>query len=421
MSRYAATVAAAGLVAACAPEPVPSPPIVATRLVLADSVDHIDALAREPMVVSHPSGALFVTGYWDPVPPVWKSVDQGATWSRVDLGTAADGAAGNSDSDLAVGPDGTVYLITLVFDRATVKGVSIQVAVSHDVGGSWKWTRLSTTTLDDRPWIEVAPDGTAHAIWNDGAGVSHAISTDGGRTWAERERVNPQGGSSHLAVGPQGEVAVRLIPPSAANNQYHTGVDLIAVSLDRGETWERHAAPGGLSFALMWDTTVTPRRFAMPPQPRWVEPLAWDATGALYSFWAKDRDLWLGRSADRGATWTTWKVAEADSTPYFPYLIAHGRGDLAASWFSGHGDALRGNVARITVMPDGTPPAVAVAAPFVPESWVLPEYGPSGRDPAGEYLPLVLLNDGSLGLVAPIQDVAARRVGFSWRRYTTAP
>jgi hypothetical protein len=91
MSRYAATVAA-GLVAACAPEPVPSPPTVATRLVLADSVDHIDALAREPMVVSHPSGALFVTGYWDPVPPVWKSVDRGATWSRVDLGTAAAGA-----------------------------------------------------------------------------------------------------------------------------------------------------------------------------------------------------------------------------------------------------------------------------------------------------------------------------------------
>jgi hypothetical protein len=57
----------------------------------------------------------------------------------------------------------------------------------------------------------------------------------------------------------------------------------------------------------------------------------------------------------------------------------------------------------------------------VPESWGLPEYGPAGRDPAGEYLPLVLLNDGSLGLVAPIQDVAARRVGFSWRRYTTAP
>jgi len=403
---------------ACAQPPADSSSTPPATLVLADSVDHIDALAREPMVVAHPSGALFVTGYFDSIPRVWKSLDDGATWARVKVGTPADGAAGNSDCDLAVGPDGTLYLITLLFDRAAYKGVGVQVAVSHDVGNTWTWTRLSRTPNDDRPWIEVAPDGTAHAIWNDGAGVSQAMSTDGGRSWTELDRVNTEGGSSHLAVGPNGEIAVRLVPLSASGNVYQQGVDLVAVSVDRGATWDRYPAPGGLPFPPLWDTTVTPRRLANDPQPRWVEPLAWDSTGALYSFWARDRELYLARSRDRGATWTIWQVAVADSTPYFPYLIARGDGELAASWFSAHGDSLRVHAARIQVLSDDSMPVVALAPSFQPESFTIPGLGDPGHDTAGEYLPLVFLRDGSLGLVVPIQHFAAQRLGFSWRRYT---
>ena len=408
--------AAAAVLTACAERPT-AEPVVPARLVLADSVDHVDALAREPMVVAQPGGALFVTGYWDSIPPLWKSTDNGRSWARLDVGTAANGAAGNSDSDLAVGPDGTLYLITLLFDRAGYKGIGIQVAVSRDTGATWTWTDLSRTPNDDRPWIEVAPDGTAHAIWNDGAGVSHAVSTDTGRTWVEKARVHEDGGSSHLTVGPNGEIAVRVVALSAAGNVYKPGVDLVAVSTDRGDTWIRHPAPGGIPFPPLFDTTVTPRKAANPDQPRWVEPLAWDATGALYSFWALDRDLWLGRSRDKGATWTTWKVATVDSTPYFPYLIARGEGELAASWFSGRGDSLRVNAARIQVSTGESPPTVSLTPSFLPESFTLPGLGEPGRDTAGEYIPLIFLVDGSLGLVAPIQHFAAQRLGFSWRRY----
>ena len=373
------------------------------------------------MVVAHQDGTLFITGYWDSPPPVWKSTNGGSTWTRVPVGTTGEGAAGNSDSDMAIGPDGTVYLATLVFDRTVLKGASVHVAVSHDIGQTWTWTRLSATTGDDRPWIEVAPDGTAHAIWNDGAGVSHAVSADSGRTWTERARVNDKGGSSHLAVGPAGELAVRVIPMSASGNQYDTGVDLIAVSGDGGKTWERRAPPVALTFPPFWDTTATPRKPLEALQPRWVEPLAWDATGALYSFWARDQDLWLARSKDRGANWTTWKGVEADSTPYFPYLVARGDGELAASWFSGHGDSLRANAARITMQPGDSAPLVRLAPSFQPESFTIPGRGPRSGDTAGEYLPLVFLPDGSIGLVAPIQNLAAERVGFSWRRYATTP
>jgi hypothetical protein len=257
-------------------------------------------------------------------------------------------------------------------------------------------------------------------IWNDGAGVSHAVSTDRGRRWSERARINPVGGSSHLAIGPHGEIAVRITPLSAFGSRFDAGVELIAVSADGGDSWRRSTPPGERAWFPFRDTTVTPPRWGFPAQPRWVEPLAWDSTGTLYSFWVSGADLWLARSADLGSTWNTWKIGESDATPYYPYLIARGRGDLAASWFSGKGDSLRAHVARIRVSPDTAGPAIVVAEPFRIESWVLPGLGDStARDPAGEYLPVIFTTDGSLGLVAPLQNAPAGRFGFSWRRYTT--
>ena len=127
---------------------------------------------------------------------LWKSRDGGTTWARVDVGPdapRAQGAVGNSDMDLAVAPDGTIYFVTLFFDVEKYEGRQVSVGVSKDVGATWKWTLLSNTRFDDRPWVKVAPDGTAHVIWNDGAGVCHAVSQDGGLTWTERERIHPQG------------------------------------------------------------------------------------------------------------------------------------------------------------------------------------------------------------------------------------
>jgi len=221
-------------------------------LTLAAPIDHLDVAAREPMIVEHPDGTLFVSGYGaafmsgkrtDEV-TLWKSRDGGKTWARVNVGTQADGAAGNSDIDLAIARDGTLYFATLVFDEKAMEGKQISVGVSKDIGATWKWTLLSKTRFDDRPWVKVAPDGTAHVIWNDGAGVCHAVSQDGGRTWTERARIHPLGGSSHLAVGPNGEVAARVVPLSAAGSKYDEGVDLIAVSIDGGMTWRKQEAPG---------------------------------------------------------------------------------------------------------------------------------------------------------------------------------
>ena len=389
-------------------------PTVPTKLTVSAPIHHIDSVAREPMLVEHPTGALFVSGFGSQVtgvdpqapPNLWRSDDGGATWSRVDIGTPEEGAIGNSDVDLAVGPDGTLYFVTMGFDRSAMEGTHVAVGVSHDIGATWSWTLLSETRFDDRPWVAVAPNGTAHVVWNDGAGVSYAVSTDNGETWEERDKVHPRGGSSHLAVGPSGELAVRITPISASANNFDAGLELIAVSTDGGETWSKNPAPSDIE----WDPTFSDPNGV----PRWVEPLAWDASGDLYHLWSEGQVVKLARSRDHGASWAEWVVAEEDQLAYFPYLVARGPGELAATWFSGGGDMMAVRVATFEV-PDeeGSEPRVLLADLFQPDCWQERE-DQKIRDPGGEYVPVAFLSDGGLAVATPIQDSQGERFGFSW-------
>ena len=385
----------------------------ATSLVLTDSVHWVDSLAREPMVVQHPDGALFLAGYGatgpdTTAPPLlWKSDDGGTTWSRVNVGTREDGAMGNSDVDLAVARDGTLYFVAMGFNWETGEGTHIAIGVSHDTGATWTWTSLSQHRFDDRPWVEVAPDGTAHVIWNDGSGVCHAVSTDGGVTWVEKSRVSEHGGSSHLAVGPHGEVAVRITPLSASGNRSDPGVDRIAVSTDRGDSWTAFDAPGERVWGDSWDPDSL---------IRWVEPIAWDAAGALYSLWSTGAELWLGRSDDRGAHWDTWPVARDDERIEFPYLVGGDAGEVAATWFSGRRDSLRLNLAAIVAPGEGaSAPRVLRGVPLTIDAW---SRDGRLRDTGGEYAPVVILADRTLGVATPIQNAQEGRAGFSWWHFT---
>jgi hypothetical protein len=378
-------------------------------------VDHLDVVGREPMIVEHPNGALFVAGYGEPSPMLWKSVDRGATWSRVKVGDAAHGALGNSDVDLAISADGTLYFASMVFNRKTNEGTSINVGVSRDAGVTWAWGLVSNVRFDDRPWIAVGPDGTPHVVWNDGQGVCHAMSHDRGRTWTTCAKISSHGGSSHMAIGPKGDIAVRVTPLSASGNTYDAGVDVIAVSSDGGATWQMRTAPGTREWAPRIDRSVKPIRFIEPEVDRWVEPLAWDGDEALYSFWTNKAGLWLARSAERGATWTTWKVAESADVAFYPYLIARGHGELAATWFSGKGQAMRAHLARLNVK-DGIAPHMLASPPFEIDVWAAGQRptDPPTRDSAGEYLAMAFLRDGGLAMVSPIQDKAAARFGFTY-------
>jgi hypothetical protein len=397
-------------------------------LVATEGVEHLDRLAREPMVVELSDGTLFVSGYdnnAEQSPGLWRSRDHGATWESVNVGRETDGAIGDSDVDLAVGPDDTVYFVAMTFDGKKHEGTRIAVGASKNAGATWTWKVLSEDRFDDRPWIGVALDGTAHVIWNDGNGVRYEVSQDRGISWKERPRINDQGGSSHLAIGPHSEIAVRITPRSASGNKFTPGVDLIAVSRDGGKSWQKHPAPGDRDWSPDDDKGT----------PRWVEPLAWDGDGALYSLWGSQKGLWLARSPNQGETWTNWHIVERDEVSYYPYLIARGHGDLAATWSSGKDDTLKAHVAAIHVGHGKALPQVIESQPFQTEIW--------NRDPvvhratAGEYIPIIFLRAGGLGVVTTIQSVVGieeivarqragttaiqskpeKRYGFKWWKF----
>jgi hypothetical protein len=379
------------------------------KLAVAARVDHIDERAKEPMVVEHPNGTLFVAGYGKPFGVrLWKSTDHGAAWTRVNKGSETDGAVGTSDVDLAISRDGTLYFAALDVDQEARVGRGVSIGVSNDTGSTWRWTRLSSQHTADRPWVAVAADGTAHVIWSEAAGVNYAVSRDHGGTWTQRPLIYEHGGSSHLAVGPRQEVAVRVTPLSGGGTKFDPGVDLIAVSTDGGATWKTRPAPGNREWSASFSATK-----------RWVEPLAWDSKGALYSFWADGKELWLARSIDKGETWASWKVDSGDDIAYYPYLVARGRGELAATWFSGDGEATLSHIAKIDASGSAAPKLVEGPS-FHPETWrpgAKPEDSPI-RDAhaGGEYMPITFLKAGGFAVVSSIIDLKAQRFGFTWWR-----
>jgi hypothetical protein len=367
----------------------------------------IDTLAREPMLIQHPNGAVFVTGYNRIRPRLWKTIDLGATWSEVNIGMPRDVAIGNSDVDLAVAPDGTLYFVQMSYDVPAQEGLQLAVGVSRDAGSTWRWSTVTRARYSDRPWIKVAPNGTVHLIWNDGTGVLHTLSRDRGATWAPPSHILDRGGSSHLGVGPRGELAVHIIPGARSGFVCDEGTDVIALSTDDGATWRTFPAAGS---ARSTGCLNRPRE-----TPRWVDPVAFDRTGALYALWTDSTGVWLSRSRDQMGAWTTWRVFSRDSggaIPLFPYLTSGATGELAATWVLATQDTLHWQAADIVLRGDDNNPTVRVTDPQALESWRDNEL-----DAGGEYLATAFLNDGSIAVVTPIQNGARKRLGFAWRRF----
>lgn len=378
-------------------------------LTVADPVRVLGALAREPAIAELPDGTLFVAGYGRSQAPesfvrprLWRSGDGGATWAPVAQGGALEGALGNSDADLAVAPDGTLYHVVLLYFPW---GHAVSVGASPDAGATWTWSLLAHGPWVDRPWVEVAPDGTAHAVWSSPRGTHHASSADGGATWTEGPLVHPRGGSGVLAVAPGGALAARIFPLRGPTFLVATGflaqvdpeADGVAVSEDAGATWTFRALPG----ERRWPD----RLFQGGDVPRWSDPVAFDAAGTLYAAWSEGERIVLGRSADLGATWDTADLVVAqDRLAFYPFLRGGAAGELAASWFTARDDGadLRAHVARVADAATGAPRVVA--ASLEPET---------GGDTAGEYFQVLLKDDAVLAAL-PLQGDGDDASGFAF-------
>ena len=104
-------------------------------------------------------------------------------------------------------------------------------------------------------------------------------------------------------------------------------------------------------------------------------------------------------------------VGTKDTTAFFPYVIARGKGELAATWFTANmpGNAsLRAHVATLQVGDGSTPPNVRTS------SFEIDAIAGKAPTPAGEYVPAIFLRNGRLAVVTPVQNRPAKRLGFSY-------
>ena len=80
---------------------------------------------------------------------------------------------------------------------------------------------------------------------------------------------------------------------------------------------------------------------------------------------------------------------------------------------------LEWHVARLQVRDDSAAQRVIQSSPIPIEVWIprAAQRDSLYHGTGGEYLGLTFLQDGGLGVVSPIQNPSANRLGFAWWRF----
>jgi hypothetical protein len=197
-----------------------------------------------------------------------RSTDGGQTWSvPLPLSQAHNNNAvgGRQGSEIAVGPDGTVYV---VWSDAAFRQSVERMAISHDGGASFGPSKVIAPAPSDFPAalpgasfrlsptfpaISAGPDGNVYVTWtnylNGHGTVQLTRSTDGGNTWsAPTTAGDAPGRSAYFAAVTarpgSGNVAIvfNALDDVAAGTAPGAGVTMfdayVARSTDGGQTFE---------------------------------------------------------------------------------------------------------------------------------------------------------------------------------------
>ena len=128
---------------------------------------------------------------------VWRSTDDGQSWSAPHTVNSVTAAAREGLHGMAAGPDGTVFLTWLDLRS---KGMQLYGAVSRDAGASWLPDSLVYASPDGEictcchPTAAVGYSGELYVMWRNALGGSRdmyfAESNDAGRKWRTQKLGN---------------------------------------------------------------------------------------------------------------------------------------------------------------------------------------------------------------------------------------
>lgn len=327
----------------------------------------------EPGIWAHLDGSLYAAApgcddgpyYLGPSAPgsatcahgiVWRSVDAGATWQRLNApedgylpGTENADAEANGDNDVTVDAAGSVY-------ASNLGGGGIQVFRSDDNGTTWTFIgdvvpadprEGAPQDWADRQWMAAAAPGHLIMAWMGGntgdeakpnRGVVLNTTFDGGATWT---------GTTYLgdSIGWLGSVqfatdGVTAYVPftqriGAANGLILVGGGeftlRIGRTLDGGHTWDV------IDTGITWTTPATGAHWSgvnMAP--------SMDITGdgTLVLAWSQDIGeagitslstlLMVSTSSDGGTTWTTPRSLTPSQEAAIMPWVTGGAGDRYA-------------------------------------------------------------------------------------------
>lgn len=288
--------------------------------------------AREPMVAATPHG-VYYNGLNQHRTQVWRTLDDGSSWSLVPRHAAAmliDGAQTYADPFLYADADtGRLY-------AANMQSTSCILIEWTDDGASWDWSLLGDCTArsgehDHQSIVTAAPrvvqtQGYPNVLHycassidaTDARQARCTTSLDGGQTFGQLVDTGMDhcsGLTGHLAAAPNGTVFL----PQLACTGGDTDVEAwVAITRDDGQSWEqvlvdRRASSGDGGVGHEGAVAV-------------------DDAGNAYYYYMDDRDLpRLSVSRDDGRTWTpSFDVAPPGLTGCtFPSIVAGASGRIA--------------------------------------------------------------------------------------------
>lgn len=311
--------------------------------------------------------------------PVWKSTDNGATWSNPIFPSAPESVTTGGDTELAVDKRGAVYEGELWLGDDSIY-------ISQDAGQTWSWSPASHNVLSDREWFAYAPGEDALYGWYDGFNglmvVKAPLGTPAGSTAASFFPIE------------------RLVVPECTAGLATNCPNLPANTLAGTPIIDGTVSPGRPSISPVDGTLYFPFPYQVAGQGIGIASTsnggltfnygfvsgagqgtlgdtgndfpvsAVDAAGTLYVAWVENKgdgfNVYLASSTNKGQSWTApFELSNGISrTAVFPNIVAGAAGQVAVSWYGSStlGDPndttgmanAKWNVYATQIVPNGT-------------------------------------------------------------------
>lgn len=310
----------------------------------------------EPSIGFNPANSnqiaiVAFSGNWGPsaAAPVWKSSDGGNTWRRVSqIVQPATGQFGPGDQKIAFDRQGRLYVAELafdslenIFDYIYRQGAAPDAPMTFGAPYGWDQPHLEIDTGGSNscvdtlysPWLNTRIGNNQSNVErssNFGAAVSGVAAGD---------NLNFPNRTTRVAVARHGEAYIVYKTREglfSSDHNFELSHFWVKRSDDCGATWNALGGAVSITGAAQVKTYFTNSFGAGPKVNRARSSDAWIATGSAGWVYVSyvDRDdtgfgqIYVARSSDSGAHWSTARVTDGTHNSAFPEIAVAGNGGV---------------------------------------------------------------------------------------------